>query len=488
MPRLLSRLLPCVAIAVSADVAGARSAFASPPLNNFFVNATPMSPLPFTDTGDLNGTDTEPGELQFWNCSPMEQTVWYRLPASPTAKAIVADLNGSNPGVLFNVWVDYGGGLGSLGFLGCTFVGGSVQFTTQPNVTYYIQAGSVATGPANLQLNVQQVPPPANDDFVDAKIVGPRPFVDPVDLTSATTEPGEPMAPGGFFTIEASAWYAFTPEVTESVTASLSSCCVGSVLAVFTGSSLQDLTEVAARYGSGQLVTFQAVAGTPYYIQLGRGSLVGGTAQMTFRLEAAPPPVANFYFFPFDASIYNTVQFMDMSFDPANVGFASQVWQFGDGTSASEPSPSHRYAADGDYAVGFAVATLDGRTASSSQVLHVRTHDVAITKFTVPTSAKAGQTREITIGVRNTLYPENVQFQLSKGVPGGGLQTVGTLTQLIPVRPGNKTVPVTLSYTFSNDDALVGKVTFQVTAEILGVRDAIPADNTAIAAPTRVNP
>jgi hypothetical protein len=73
-------------------------------------------------------------------------------------------------------------------------------------------------------------------------------------------------------------------------------------------------------------------------------------------------------------------------------------------------------------------------------------------------------------------------------VPGfGGFQLVGTLTQLVPVMKGGKLVPVTMSYTFSSDDAAVGKVTFQITAQIISGRDAIPADNTAISSPpTRV--
>jgi hypothetical protein len=119
-------------------------------------------------------------------------------------------------------------------------------------------------------------------------------------------------------------------------------------------------------------------------------------------------------------------------------------------------------------------------------VVPVRTHDVAITKFTVPKSAHAGQTREITVGIRNQRYPDTVQVQLSKSTPTG-FQTVGTLNQLIPVRNGNNTTPVTFSYTFTNEDAVVGKVTFQAVVTILGARDALSADNTAISAPTRVS-
>jgi PKD repeat protein len=476
-----------VAIAALGALAGSMPAFASPPANDLFANADQVPSLPYTDSGDLNGTGTEPGEFQFFNCSPMQQTVWYRLPASgPTA--IRARLDGSDPGVLMNVWVDFGGGLGSLGFVGCTFAGGSVQFSKQPGGTYYIQAGSMGFGSANLQLQVEAVPGPPNDDFVNATAIGPRPYVDNPDLTVASVEMGEPTLPADPFNpVAASVWYTFTPDFTETLTATAGSCCVSPILAVYTGNSVQGLTLVAARSGFGQPVTFQAVAGTPYHFQLGRGQIIGGTAPMSFRLEPTPPPFAQFFFFPFDPSIFDTVQFQDMSFDPGQIGIASQEWQFGDGTNGTGFVSSHRYAADGDYTVDLLVTTFDGRSASASQVVHVRTHDIAITKFAAPTSARAGQTRELTIGVRNSLYPESVQFQLYKSVPGSGFQLMGTLTQLIPVRTGNKTVPVTLSYTFSNDDAAVGKVTFQAVATIMGARDALPADNTAIAPPTRVN-
>ncbi len=75
-------------------------------------------------------------------------------------------------------------------------------------------------------------------------------------------------------------------------------------------------------------------------------------------------------------------------------------------------------------------------------------------------------------------------------MPGfGGFQLVGTLTQLVPVVQGNKTVPVTLSYTFSSEDAAVGKVTFQIVAQIVGGRDAISCrQHGHLAPPTRVNP
>jgi hypothetical protein len=140
--------------------------------------------------------------------------------------------------------------------------------------------------------------------------------------------------------------------------------------------------------------------------------------------------------------------------------------------------------------VELTATTFDGRSASASQVVHVKTHDVAIMKFLVPQVAGVGQTRMISAGISDSRYPETVQVQLFKSVPGSfnNFQLVGTLTQSVPVLPGNRTTPFDFSYTFTSDDAAAGKVTFEAVATIVGARDAQPADNTVIALPTRVNP
>src|SRR5947208_256037 len=64
---------------------------------------------------------------------------------------------------------------------------------------------------------------------------------------------------------------------------------------------------------------------------------------------------------------------------------------------------------------------------------------------------------------------------------------VGSYQQSVPVYSANRTTTFSFSYTFTNDDAAVGKVTFQAVATIMGARDALPADNTAMASPTKVS-
>jgi len=280
-------------------------------------------------------------------------------------------------------------------------------------------------------------------------------------------------------------WYAFTPAQSQTVTARIGNAQISAVVAAYTGGGVSSLTSVGCGV-FGNTATFRANAGTTYYFQV--GGLFGQAGQVEFRLELTPPPTASFFLYPYDPSIFDDVQFYDNSYDPGGLGIQSRQWNFGDGASATTSNyfVTHRYGADGSYTVQLTVATPDGRTASASQTLLVRTHDVAITKFAVPAAASAGQTRQVTVGLNSKRYPESVQVQLFRSVPGG-YELVGSLTQSVPVRAANRTTDFSFSYTFTGADAQIGKVTFRALAVVVGLRDALPADNEAIADPTKVN-
>jgi PKD repeat protein len=249
-------------------------------------------------------------------------------------------------------------------------------------------------------------------------------------------------------------------------------------LAVYSGASLGSLTELGCR--TFDRLTFHAVAGQTYYVQVGGTFGAYGTGALS--IEPAPPPQSGFYFYPFDPNRFDSIWFQDISGDPANIGIQTVAWNFGDGTSASSNSANHQYTADGDYQVTQTVTTFDGRSASSVQTVQVRTHDVAVTRVTAPNSASVGQTRSVTVNLRNTAYPETVQIDLYKSVPGG-FQWVATVTRSVPALSGNRTTNVAFNYTFTSDDARNGKVTFKVIATIVGARDALPADNQAVSSP-----
>jgi hypothetical protein len=193
-------------------------------------------------------------------------------------------------------------------------------------------------------------------------------------------------------------------------------------------------------------------------------------------------PPTDFWNYPYDPTIFDKISFGLYDYPPSAWRC---TWNFGDGTTYNEcwVDQAKQYSADGDYSASVQVTNECDETVTASRVVSIRTYDVAITKFTTPVSAKAGQTRQVAVNVRNSRYPERVQVDLYKN----GDVLVGSLIQEVPVRPANRTTTFNFSYTFTPEDARHGKVTFRVVAYPLDVREAWWADNEAIASPPRVS-
>ena len=462
------------AIVVMLALAGSPTAFGSLPDNDNFAAAQAIGALPFSDSGDLAGAGTEPGEPQF--CNFQQQSVWYSFTPGTTT-ALRFGIAGSDFGVVANIYRSFGSGIGSLGFTGCLGSGGTTTVTVPAGATYYFQVGSVGIGSVQANVNFDPIPPPANDDFANAVPIAALPFSDVRDRTAAALEPGEPELTG-CGPISHTIWYAYTAARSDVLLASGNAAGANSFIAVYTGSGLGGLSEVAC--GSERNV-LSVVAGRTYYIQVGSYDGQDGASQ-SFTLDVAPAPSVAAFASPPDPSVFDTVQFSSSVFDIANGTVASQRWTFGDGATADGCCPSHRYAADGSYTATVTVTMADGRVARSSVIVLVKTRDVAITKLTVPQSASAGQTRQLVVTVTNKRAPETVQVQLAKSGPAGWA-TVGTLTLTVGLK---STVDFKFSYVFTPEDAAIGKVSFQATAAISGGRDALPADNVVTALPTKV--
>jgi PKD repeat protein len=256
------------------------------------------------------------------------------------------------------------------------------------------------------------------------------------------------------------------------------------VFAAYSGNSLTGLTEMGCAF-DGNMLTFHVDAGTTYYFQVGNLYPWEQGGSIQFHLDIAPQPVSGFGFSILDPSVFDNIQFCDTSFDPGEVSLQSYSWDFGDGATSMENCAFHQYARDGDYTVQHSVTTADGRTASSSQVVHVRTHDVSVSKVLAPRSAKVGQTKTITVSLRNTHYSETVLIELYRSIPGG-FELISSSTQIVPVRRSNRTTQVTFRYTFTQQDAQIGKVTFKTIVTLEGSNDAFLADNEAISLPPTV--
>jgi PKD repeat protein len=443
--------------------------------NDSFADATVISSLPFSTTEDTTGatsdpSDPDPGPA---GCNTSGGSVWFSF--TPSADmTLQADAGGDS----LSVWT---GTQGSLTMVTCSGPDNpGISFPTTSGTTYYIMAGTGGT----LQFSLSQKLPPGNDNFANATPVGALPHSDWQDLSLATVEPGEPVP--SCFTPTATEWYSFTPQTTQWITAHVGESGAG--FAVYTGDSLANLAQAGCSPDPNQLLVFRVQAGTTYYFQVGAWCCEG-LGSVSLDIDVAANPVAQFSYWPDEPSALDPTTFIDQSYDPSSIaGFSSRAWDFGDGATSTDEQPSHRYAADGDYTVHLTVTTPDGRSDTTSQVLQVRTHDVAITRLAVPDSAHAGQTITINAFIQNTHYPETVQVDLYKSdtsSPGGFSQT-GSLTQRVPVKLAGQTTRFAFTYTITRGDKAGGKIAFRADATIVGHRDPTPGDNQLLSAPVKI--
>lgn len=128
--------------------------------------------------------------------------------------------------------------------------------------------------------------PPANDDFGSATVVGSLPFQDTVNTVEATMEPGEPTPPCTFGFGEKTVWYSFTPGSDTFVSVDTLGTDFDSVLAVWTGPSVDALEPVACNDDGLSLsaqVAFLARAGTTYRVQVAGFDGAGGSLLIRMR-------------------------------------------------------------------------------------------------------------------------------------------------------------------------------------------------------------
>jgi hypothetical protein len=148
---------------------------------------------------------------------------------------------------------------------GCTVV----RFEAKAGTTYRIAVDAKAD-PGSISFFMRRLPP--NDDFADAVVLDEFPTAEGVDPRIATTESGEPDHPANGE--GNSVWYRWTPVKSGLATVSNCEYWSGANFAVYTGSAIDALTEVAAGKGGGGdcgnagEARFDAVAGTTYMISV----------------------------------------------------------------------------------------------------------------------------------------------------------------------------------------------------------------------------
>jgi len=255
-----------------------------PPVNDSFSSAIVLA----GSSGSTNGTNinatkqsSEPNHAGNAGGS----SIWYRwTPAS--AGQVTFNTLGSTFDTLLGVYT--GSSLGSLTVvatnddLSLNFLQSQVTFTAVAGTTYRIALDGYDGDIGMLTLNWAQGGP-VNDAFANAAVLNGSSGTTNGNNFNATKEQNEPdhaEEPGGH-----SVWFRWTAPTNGPVVLDTLGSALDTLLAVYTGSQLNNLSLVAASHYGGILlesrVDFQATAGTVYRIAV--DGFDG--AQWTYRLN-----------------------------------------------------------------------------------------------------------------------------------------------------------------------------------------------------------
>jgi len=250
----------------------------APPANDNFTSAKVIGPaLPVslnTTNGDSSWEANEPATL---GGSSSSRSVWYSWTAPSTGR-VALDVCESTPivGASNKRVVVYTGGplITNLVQYAVPDSDCEINFLANVGVKYTIAFSGYISGEMNFVLNLINAPPPTNDNFAAATVVGPGL---PISLAGnndfSTAEVGEPQHTG-IGNAYHSNWYSWTPAANTRVRISACSKTFDAArVGVYTGAAVNALTQVAEKPGFAPhcRVALNAVAGTTYRIAAAGG-------------------------------------------------------------------------------------------------------------------------------------------------------------------------------------------------------------------------
>ena len=468
-------------------------AHAAPPSNDDFDAPTAITALPFSveqDTTEATKAADDPSSCQG---NAVRGSVWFTYTASENG-LLRLKTEGSDRDLHVTTFTGDRGDLKQVWnpmWDGCTTSRTApITFPATAGTKYYFMVSGNSTPGGALKLVLDRIAPLTNDDFANAQPVTSLPFSAPrPDFTLASAESDEP-APASCSGSQGlpSIWYAYTPTRTHSIAVKVDTWGTGPYVAVYEGSSLPDLRMLACSSSNYNARAVGVTQGQTYYVQIS-GTNDRYATPATVVLSEALALQTNVYTSSDERPVYDTIGFSLQHNNTYNSPVTTS-WDFGDGTTAApstETDQEHKYARDGEYTVTVNSTSADGRTSSDTTLVKIKTHDVGITKFTVPSAARAGVQKTITVQVANTRYLENTTVTLYRSNDGSWEQ-VGQLTIEVPAHPTRK-VNFPFACTFTPEDAEIGKVTLRATAALpWPTQDARMQDNEVIALATTVRP
>jgi Lysyl oxidase/Immunoglobulin I-set domain len=262
---------------------------AAPP-NNHFVSATFLVGSVVGTTGKNHLGTKEAGEPAH-AADPGGKSVWYRWTA-PISGLVTISTEGSDFDTLLGIYT--GSSVGNLTTIasnddaGAGISASSVTFSAIAGTLYRIalDGKNGAAGSCQLAIN-----PATNDLFAASRVISGTSGVVTGSSHGATQEPGEPAHAG---TGGKSVWFAWTAPSSGEASFDTESSAFDTVLAVYSGSSVDSLTLIAddddSSLGSTSRVVFTAVAGTNYRIALDGRDAAAGIHTLTWNVSASTAP------------------------------------------------------------------------------------------------------------------------------------------------------------------------------------------------------
>lgn len=269
---------------------------AAAPLNNNLANATLLSGPSVVTNGSNAAATKETGEP--WHAGDAGgRSVWWSWTAPFTGSWIVRT-TGSSFDTLLAVYT--GDSVSALTLVAANDqdlldpLGGDnsrVKFNASSGTSYHIAVDGFGGASGSIVLTIESPPRPANDNFVArAPLFGSTLRAEAISL-EATKEEGEPDhagEPGG-----KSVWWSWTVPSTGPATVWTLGSDFDTVLAVYSGESVDDLTLLAANDqdplgGDTSRVSFNGQAGARYEIAVDGWN--AGSGRIVLRLDQSPPP------------------------------------------------------------------------------------------------------------------------------------------------------------------------------------------------------
>ena len=260
------------------------------PTNDDFSNRIPLIGANLTTTGSNQRSTIQPSEPSLLGQS--SHSVWWTWTA-PRSSSVTISLAGSSFNTVLGVYT--GTTIGALTEVAANDDSeaantSQVTFNATAGTTYQICVDGSGDAQGNIQMSILQgsASPPQNDQFANRQSVSGEVVSTTGSSFDASPEAGEPdHYPGQAAT--KSVWWTWTAPANARVTINTVGSAFDTLLAVYTGGSLDELAPVASDDQSGgnntSQVFFRAVAGMTYQIAVDGSAGAGGAIVLNISLD-----------------------------------------------------------------------------------------------------------------------------------------------------------------------------------------------------------